>query len=385
MDRGVLSDEQVAASAERIRKARKDMVLSYVQHKCSAQRCMPLSEHALVESGHLEPPALTSQVYVCRFGAVHVCTADACELYRDTVAHTCPLSGINHGGQVSAYSRHDSRSWFAPSVDRSVAPRPSRPPVPPALSKTAAVLKKLEAYTEEQVRERASHMVKLLLFSNARVKLNDAVIARRVQDAQHDCEEYRRAQRAARQLPYATDLHRIRGWITSQPFVLREYEFDEHLHDYYVGVIVQVWERVLQYAREGPTLALRTPHCDADTISIGTLYCMRKGMVQNGHVMLPCDSFLAQNLPAIGDLAVHFDVNRNRITCGDSIVTAALLHALRCRGGASLDATKLQTLAAEELEDLRRSAQSKSRVPVKVSTNGDILFMPQSRKKRKVH
>ena len=100
-DRGDDGDEWVQLSVTRITETRgKEMYpMSGVKHVCTKERCQPLSETDLIQTGRLPASAqpLHSSVYVCRFHSVHICTVDTCNSFIGTHDGVCPISGVYHG------------------------------------------------------------------------------------------------------------------------------------------------------------------------------------------------------------------------------------------------------------------------------------------------
>ena len=367
------SDPRVARAAQRIVSARKDMEMSQsrVMHVCSRGRCRPMSE----TDAQCSLPCVAPNVYVCRLGCVHVCSPHACELYLDTPTQTCPVSGIQHGQLTSSYIKDDPRTWYTTTQAPVQRPKKKQRNLPPTRTTPA---KRLQAVSHAQVLEQAKSMVELLLFSKSRSARNEKALSRMRSDAALQCEEYIKRVRRDQQLPYATDVYRIYGTIMAQPLPLTTLPYDDEKVGYYVAVICQMWQRIMKYldTAHAPRTN-RMTGCDVQTVALGTLYSMREGKKHQGHVMLPRDEFLSQHLPNISDLGTYFHIRRKNITKGKDMVTLALEHALRVNGHAALDARGVDVIqVAERLEE----AQAHSRVPVKVSSSGEILFMPQSRR-----
>lgn len=87
----------VDLAKQRIIEARgKDVIPHAFPHTCVRDRCMPMSEIDLIDSGLL--PANTvpinPSVYVCCMRGVHVCTEQDCEAHVHTADGVCPVSGI---------------------------------------------------------------------------------------------------------------------------------------------------------------------------------------------------------------------------------------------------------------------------------------------------
>lgn len=366
-ERGVqrIDDERVPQSAARIIRARKDMQQSGRSHRCSKTRCLPLDESAL-----LQPPYITNNVYVCQLGVVHVCSEATCELFNATPDKTCPISGIQHAQVVSSYARNDPVTWYEPR-----APATKRTKV---VSDETPTLRKMQAQHEHNVLLKAGEIIKRLLFGMERVNLNNAIIEERKALAEKACEKYRRDQLEKRQLPFETELHKIRGAITGQPLPLCEFVHSEPLQQYYAKIILQQWKLIISYLKEDAK-AVIIQKCDIETITVSTLYCMKDGIVYGDQTMLPRDGFLEAHLPDIGDLARYFGIERKCIQLGQQIITASITHNVKKGGGGMRVVTS--SLSSDQKEQFER-AKGFSKVPVKLDTNGETLFMPQSRNKK---
>lgn len=365
-----IDDERVAKATVRIIKARNDMqkIITGKQHRCSHEKCAPMDEQTLINAGQLQGPPLTSNVYVCQLGSVHICSASTCE-YSDK---TCHISGIQHATSVSNYVKDQPQTWYDLPVKK-VKKAPKTEAVAP-------VLKKMQSLSDEQVRSHAGDIVKLLLFGTERINRNNAEINERKIRADKMCEKYRKEMLVQRQLPYESVMYCIRGSIMQEPLPLCEFVFSDKLYQYYIDVIVQEWKIIITYLKEDKS-PVTIQKCDIETISVSTLYCMKRGFTHEGATLLPFDAFLKNNLPAINDLSSYFNVDRKRIQRGRSLISAALIHSLRFKGHASLNAVALTSITKEQ-EELYRRAKIFSKVPVELSTNGETLFMPQSRMKK---
>lgn len=373
-----IEDDRIAQSVARIIKARNDMQPSGRVHRCSNSRCAPLDEASLIQRGQLQEPKITSNIYVCQLGSVHICSESLCELFNATPDKTCPISGIQHSQNTSSYSRTDPKTWYESSAEPLV--KKQRKQQQPH-SELMPTLRKMMSHSIESIQLRASEYVKRLLFGLERVRLNDAVIEERRSLVTKLSEKYRRDQLAVRQLPYETELHKIRGHITCQPLPLCEFMISEPLLQYYTDVIIQEWKLIIAYLKEDKR-AITIQKCDIETISVSTMYCMKEGIAQDGMVMLPQDVFLADHLPEIGDLERYFDIGRDRIQLGKKMITASIIHSLKKRGHASLQASEMTTITSDQKVTFER-LKGISKVPVKLSTNGETLFMPQSRNSKK--
>lgn len=343
-------------------------------HVCDRQLCDPQSETQMVETGKISPPALTSNVYLCRFGKVHLCTEDMCEYYGDSATRTCHISGQHMGGSLtSTYSQGDSRTWYAPA--------------PTAVSSSVRVEKPRTPRHRRPVAEidvRAENLVKLLLFSRNRIHRNEEAIALYNQQAKEARVHYLKTRREEKQLPYDTDLRRITTHFLQQPLPLRIWPYDEDRTSYYSGVVCQKWEMVVKHYQTQGLVA--THRVDFDCVALGVLYKMCTGIIYNGQVILPCDEFLKDNLPCIGDLNTYFGIDCGRITKGDNILMAAYQNAIHKDGANASIAVNATQLAVErpdrpqgEVHLLHEDREDSVRY--RFTSSKTKIFMPVSRKK----
>jgi len=243
-----------------------------------------------------------SAVYVCTQGVVHVCSnATTCQLWQWDAQHgTCPVSGIQYGGEATSdYARNDPRTWAGSA---------------PSQRKTAAAA--VPAINEaERIRDRASAMVKQLLYSNARVECNRLELQQNMARGREVQAAYDANQAAHGQPSYWTDRYRIMGRWGTQPLPFTIYVFDQVLHDYYVNIITDIWSKVDRY------YAVDTPplRADIDCISVAVLYYMRNGLRCQNIRLLPKDDFILLNLPHVNQLH-HFGIAKSSITQGEKII-----------------------------------------------------------------
>lgn len=383
-----VSDPRVAASVVRILRARSgELSSSRPRHACSNARCRPLNEEALIGAGRLEAFVVAANVYVCTLGATHVCSESECDLYAGSGnGTTCPVSGAQYQSETSSYSRSDARTWNeAPASKAKAKKRPRAEPPPHAErgksgSNRLTVAKKMKAMSEETVKRMSGDIVTRLLFGVERVRRNDAEIEQHRVRAEKRCDKYRRSMLAQRQRPYESVLECIAAECARQPLPLREYEFSDALYNYYTDIVHQVWTQIIRYLGEDAA-AKTVRHCDPETVCVSTLYSMRDGLTQTGRMMLPADPFLRDNLPAVGDLATYFGIERSRLSQGSHVLTAALKYSLQTYGQAALRADLMAIATADDVRAFEH-AKEHARVPIKMSSSGETLFMPQSRKKR---
>ncbi len=378
-------------------------------HKCTGLTCKPQSEAMLVANGRLVAPPLTSNVFLCRLGTIHVCSERACEHYGNSHAQTCHISGFQFGSKVSDYNRNDHRTWnLKPEPSCAIDPRQlltqsgpaafSNPPAAAAakrempdeeaqqqpVAKRVFLQKKLSIEDQTFI---ASGMVKLLLYSRNRIARNKEAITNFQHEAGEARVTYVRQQLHNQQLPYWSDIYRLIGHFSSQELPLVEFVFSPNLHDYYVSVILQVWKKVMlyyisphdkEYEPDGTTEI--QPRVKFDDVCLGVLYVMRQGVRFNGHVFLPKDDFLLMNLPIGSDLAAYFGIRKNRISKGEKILDQTYTNAMASNvpiNDLLIDVAALPEKREEQL------VQVPGQVAAIITTNGEKLFMPKSRKEKK--
>lgn len=357
------SDARFAQAIQRIRALKADMSDERPRHVCAAALCNPQNEPALYTA-----TALTSNVYVCRWGAVHLCSDECCELWRDNApSHACPISGAQWGGGVvtSSYDAGDSRTWYAKvdpvSVSGPAGPRPKKH-------------FRQRVVDEETLRARAGAMVTLLLYSNRRTRCNDAAIALQQKEAAAALATYRKLCAEAGVWPHSTTMYSIYARNTSKPLPYVMYEFDANLHAYYVGICCQAWHMALRYyvpaaRKRYDALTELAPRIDFEDLCLGVLYAMRHGFIVAGVMLLPRDDFLLINMPLHSHMAT-FGINKHQATEGERILTISYANAI----AAHVDPRDL----AIDVALLPAQQESGKKV-----VGSEKLFMPTSRVTRK--
>lgn len=402
-------DPLFAKAVSRLRAAKRDLSVDCPQHECSRSKCNPQSE--LVLFPH-DP--LTSNVFLCKYRMIHICTEELCENYKHDHTGVCAISGYHFtgGGQVSSYDSSDFRTWYAKpdkymgggdvvldarlllsqsgSAVVSAVPLPAQPamapppPPPPkrrrglsglsAAAQPTVPTPRFEVLTDDQIALRAGNWVDLLLFSNKRTEVNR--IQQRVfnQRAAEAKKLYIAEQLESQQLPYWTDIYRIVAHHTVGPLPLKEFIYDPQLHAYYVAVIKQVWQRAVKFLQDDPSPD--TPcRIDFDDVALGVLFMMRGGMRIRGAEVLPRDDFLLENLP-LGIMMPDFGVPKSRMSKCDGLITRIYTRA------AEMGATMAElVINVGELPPVFAGAAGTTSRSEKLGSNGEKLFMPSSRKR----
>ena len=358
-------------------------------HICDATTCVPESEAMLVARGALSAPSLTCNVFLCNVGCVHICTQDSCSLYHSFANGTCPVSSFQFGINVSSYSKDDYRTWKNPRAEhqlgvRRLLPNGQAPDPVPAPKKRRKVHGR--QLSEEDARAKASKMVKLLIYSKYRRDRIDQAIERNRQEGINAKHTYVREQHSAGQLPYVPDLYRVGASFSSREVSMKEFAYNEHTHNYYVFVILHVWNVLQRFHvprrdkrfSDPESQCEIVPRIDFESVSLGTLYAMRKGVIKRGTELLPCDNFLLLNLPSINELT-YFGLEKSLVTKGDKLISAAYDNAFG--DGASIGDIVIDMDKIPERHESRIIVQSDSSM-LKISSSGEKLFMPVSRKKK---
>lgn len=104
-------DDDFGIVLVRLRKGKSDLSSSRKPHNCSHIICNPESEPSLVASGQLDGPPISTNVFLCQYGTIHICSASSCTLYLATHNQTCSISGFQLGVLQGSYDKNDDRTW----------------------------------------------------------------------------------------------------------------------------------------------------------------------------------------------------------------------------------------------------------------------------------
>lgn len=300
-----------------LRASRKDLVFGQSSkmrnHMCSSKECSPKSNGF--------------NVYLCKYGVVHICSVSRCEYYARTQNKTCPITGIVLEHTVLAqnnYDKNDSRTWKKESDLVVVIP-------------DSEVVKKRHVRhvpNETTLQMIAENVVTNLLYSSNRTNRNNVAASFMAEKAKKARQTYVNERFKDRQLPYLSDLCRVTATIFSPelPYVL--YAHDEISIRYYACIVLQVWAMVLKYAVphkekifDPDTKKEIVPRMDFESVALATIYSMREGMEFDGTVALPADPFLSQNLPHLNDLDTYFGLSQNKVTKGTTLLLSVYNNA----------------------------------------------------------
>ena len=309
-------------------------------HPQCSRACAPRSEASFVHDGYLTGPPISSNVYICSYGSLHICSKTACEYYGAQHDQTCQVSGIQHGTVTSSYDANDHRTWKAltPAQSSGAVLKGSTAMVVPTKKRkapAAAAAAPIDA-------DRAETIVVNLLFSSMRTQRNMAATCANRRNANKAKQGYVYERKVHQhQLPYLSELHKRSAWCLLAELPLRELERDDSLVAYYVAVIGQLSSKVRAHCVFGHRI-------DMESLALGTLYMLRQGYVHEGRVYLAADPFLEAHLPRINDM-VFFGYDRDKITDGMRMLLTLYTSAGVAPEALMLDVTQLPVLGESTL------------------------------------
>jgi hypothetical protein len=401
-------EDVINASVEAMKKAKSRkhaLSASSKNHVCYPETCHPENEPMLIQQGLMSAPPLTTHVFLCNFRCIHICNRQQCHRYGATGA--CPISNIRYEQLYSSYDSTDPLTWknasrpFPGQISRhvfneTVLPEkrkqnrrdffasgngifepvkaveaiPSLPPPPPEKRRK----KMPEKRRISNERQRIEKIVKTLLFSEQRKRLNENVAAEHQKQHQTMRDEYLRKRRDERQLPILSDLYRILVHYASMPLPLVELQENPKTVRHYTKIALEMLDKVNKYVVEGEVGgAIRVT-----SVVLGTLYMMRQGYEVGNVQVLPLDRFLLCNLPMGNDLQ-HFTLDNGRLekshmTSGERLVSRMYNNAVE--QGASEKELTLQSASNTAVRSFvgNNSEEEDSEIP---------MFKSVSRKKRK--
>ncbi len=281
---------------KRLHQGKQDMEVVRKRHECSITMCNPQTERDII-GPNVTP--LSSNIYLCRYGVVHICSQETCDLYQYDHRQTCNISGVQYGQLESTYDKNDFRTW------RNKAEAIIEKPVAAAaIAKAKRVAKQPKA---GDLFLKAQNLVAALLYSDTRAQLNAAQAQVYADRARKDNADYVAQRARIKQLPYLSECVSIIRGIKSLPLPFIEYQYSQYQVDYYASIIMQVRGLSKQY--------LPNAKVSFEEVCLGTLYTMGQGLRINKHDLLVKDLFLDGALPPFGLLS-HFGIRRDRVTAG---------------------------------------------------------------------
>jgi hypothetical protein len=299
-------------AVERLRAKVKTLNGSVV-HICNPSYCSPVKDD------------YACNLFLCKYGTIHLCTKEKCENYRSSDTFTCPISGIrwvdDNEQIVSSYNKTDPRTWKSKGQnDIAATTKPKK--------------KKHKPLYKDAVKDEIQKTIVHLLFGPKRVKCNEDERKKREQEAIDACATYRNQQKERFNKPFVTDLARITSIFTHKEPLFQIFELDKQIIDYYVHVVFQVYEKVIKFSvplkdkKYDETGEEIPPRVDLKIVTLGVLYSMRKGLSLSNTdiVFLPKDDFILLHLPQIDSLSA-FGIEKKEATNGIKLISATYENA----------------------------------------------------------
>jgi hypothetical protein len=266
---------------ERVKKLKGSRLGIAFPHVCEAKFCNP----------ECEPGG--GYVYVCDFGAVHVCLPDQCTLAALTEygEWVCPLSGMVHGvDDEEPAMRRNADGKLVPAGWKMVKEKP------------------LVTIPKVTIGQRARHILETLFFGRARSALNQEHAKRQRDSQTQQTQRYLQEQRRYSRFISLPELHRIDAntVLLRPPYKILEQNTQNTQHvERCVQVIEQVWERlVLPMYSLGKHVRVADAHNrpHMDQCIFGTL-----ALLYHGHELVHFDRWVWKHLPPEHDLH-HFQM-----------------------------------------------------------------------------
>lgn len=338
------------------RKRIRDLMPRKREHVCSHEHCAPLNELYFMNQGYLAPPLISAAVYLCRYGAVHVCTPNTCVLYLENPKGICPISGVSYGGVYqTGYDKEDSRTWYQKPQTHVINEVGKRQIIRKKrsrsmLTQSGSIFRKVtitEKVVEETVivegeknkkkkrkpkvqqpatvlEHKVLNILQTLLFSSLRTRFNQDITSQHKGDHKKEQERYLNTCKRTGQFPNLIDLLTISNHYNCLKLPMLNIEMDYVMREHYVKLVMQVWENVIKYVDDNATKV------SIEAVTLGTMYTLRQGLVYNRIEMIPKDPFICQRgvLPLINDI-VRFGFTKKTVTCGEKLIDAAYNKAIK--------------------------------------------------------
>ena len=275
------------------------------EHVCHPDVCNPQNEPALIRQGALRGPPVTSDLYVCRYKVRHVCTEMLCDMHDLGV---CTVSGACYGpqGGYSSYDRNNPKTWGRNFSQRE------------RIGNAMAGQVRRPRKKAKNIKGPIGDVIEMLLFSPARERVNQRKLDADAKRYERKLQNYLRECKTECIPPCLIYIMMMRHHFETTTFKLEKLRYNEDCIAKYTDIVMHVWELVDAYHPESPKL---------DMVTIGVLYGMQQGFIVNGTVLLPSDTFLLYNLPAVNDLPM-FGIEKRKITSGQQLVELVFKRAI---------------------------------------------------------
>lgn len=316
----------IKTSVRRILSVKKD-IYAYMQHTCDNSFCNPENEAVFIAKRLLIGPPVEPDVYVCKYGGLHYCTKDTCNLYTNEINDgICPITGAKYVQPVSYFLRNPNSSLRV--TDPKIKPRAYDPNHSQQVLSNAttgggggvkrksiyqqlfnrdgdgdggskgevvvAVKKKKQKRRRNRLAnnrsvfiEKAQSLVNTLLFSTKRKEINERKQRESVESGKCRLKLYLQQCKAKRQFPIVIEELTIQINAYLMPPHLEIFEYDEEKTTYYTSIIMKTWDLLCSspYGRDNQS-------CKFKQHALGVLYLLRQGFTCHGIRVLPKDPFM---------------------------------------------------------------------------------------------
>lgn len=262
-----------------------------VDHVCSGVVCHPRTTAAVS----------VYNVYVCDYGAVHVCGEDYCTLASPTPQgeYVCPISGLVLGVEhnVSYQKEGEDASY--------------------RIVHNTAAAKKHKPSTDEKFHTKALAIIMKLFYSDTRKELNRKAETARTERCKGAVERYTQQQQRKAQFINLQEVLRIKSNVLSEPLpyrILREDQDTDWITNKCLHTMKQIWQKLNAnfYGGAGAGAASKLyeqvkeapVRLNAVYTALALVYTMKTGHRVNEKVFVPYDPFVAENVPREKDITM---------------------------------------------------------------------------------
>ena len=306
-----------------IAQYKNDLTDEYKPHYCDSAFCNPQTIRQLRLSGQYPGVEDNDEIYLCNYRQYHICNANECH------CSTCPISGACYGASLfSSYSPQDQRTWnVGPEDDDTPVLRPmpgwehtiqAEPSVEPAQ-------KRFRANTSE-VRNRVETLIERFLYGQERVKINHEFDEQKDKNSRRKKEAYVNQCVKHNRPVNLLEICMMNDHEDSLGAPLEILEKDMQVVHYLTFIVLQVYEIVQRYGGINGTQG--QGKVDVVSVTVATLYYMRKGYVLDDVTILPVNDLLREHLPIMNYLP-KFGVEKRKLLKGEKVVKYSYSEALK--------------------------------------------------------
>jgi hypothetical protein len=217
--------------------------------------------------------------------------------------------------------------------------------------------------SRDKVETKVSEMIFTLLYGSERKRLAAAQLAALVAERNTLLARYAAEQARRNQMRNVMHELTIHSNVMATGHVLHVLPCESERLQYYVRVVMQIWDMALEYlVGTGPNGEVTRAKPNVETIALATLYFMQTGYRPHNIELLPFDEFLCVHLPRSSDLsALGFDKKDD--TTGTRLLVEMFDNALAAKA------------------DLSRLLHCSQPPPSPSLTSNVKWFMPTSRRR----